>query len=97
MEKVEGRKVRERSEKFKDFFSQARMFWISLTEPEQKRVVKAAHFELGKVETMAVRERMVHDFFNRIDHELARRVAGGIGVDPPPGMTGPRRVTRPPR
>lgn len=82
-EKVEGRKVRERSEKFKDFFSQARMFWISLTESEQDRVVKAGRFELGKVSTMAVRERMVHEFFNRIDHGLARRVAEGIGVEPP--------------
>ena len=32
---------------------------------------------------MEVRERMVHEFFNRIDHTLARKVAEGIGVDPP--------------
>lgn len=83
MEKVEGRKIRDRSDKFKDFFSQARMFWISLTEPEQDRLVAAGRFELGKVGTMAVRERMIHQFFNRIDHGLARRVAEGIGVDPP--------------
>ncbi len=83
MEKVEGRKVRDRSEKFRDFFSQARMFWTSLTATEQKHLVDAAHFELGKVTVTEIRERMVNDFFNRIDHELARKVAEGIGVEPP--------------
>jgi catalase len=82
-EKVEGHKVRERSESFKDFFSQATMFWHSLTAPEQDHLVSAAHFELGKVETMAIRERMVHEFFNKIDHTLAVRVAQGVGVEPP--------------
>jgi catalase len=82
-ERVEGRKIRERSESFKDFFSQATMFWHSLTAPEQDHLVAAAHFELGKVETMAIRERMVHEFFNEIDHQLATRVAKGIGVDAP--------------
>jgi catalase len=32
MEKVEGHKVRERSESFKDHFSQATMFWHSITD-----------------------------------------------------------------
>jgi catalase len=82
-EKVEGHKVRERSESFKDFFSQATMFWRSLTPPEQDHLVSAAHFELGKVDAHAVRERMVHEFFNKIDHALAVRVAEGIGVEPP--------------
>ncbi len=83
MEKVEGRKVRERSESFKDHFSQATMFWHSITEPEQDRLVSALHFELGKVESYEVRQRMVHEIFNRVDHQLARRVAEGIGVPPP--------------
>jgi catalase len=83
MEKVDGHKVKERSESFKDFFSQATMFWHSITEPEQDRLVSALHFELGKVESMEVRHRMIHEIFNRVDHELARRAAAGIGVDPP--------------
>jgi catalase len=83
MEKVEGAKVRARSDKFRDFFSQATMFWKSLTAPEQERLVEAAQFELSKVETMAVRERMVNEFFNRIDHELAVRIAAGIDVAAP--------------
>jgi catalase len=83
MERVDGRKVRDRSEKFRDFFSQANMFWHSLTDHERDRLVSAAHFELGKVMTMEVRERMVYEFFNKIDHDLAVRVAKGIAVKPP--------------
>ncbi len=82
MEKVEGRKVRERSESFKDHFSQATLFWNSLTDPEKEHLVEAAHFELGKVEEMPIRERMV-DLFNNVDHDLAKRVARGIGVPEP--------------
>jgi catalase len=68
MEKVDGHMVKERSESFKDHFSQATMFWHSLTEPEQDRLVSALHFELGKVESMEVRHRMIHEIFNRVDH-----------------------------
>jgi len=83
MEKVEGHKVRERSESFKDFFSQATMFWHSITKPEQDRLVSALHFELGKVESYEVRHRMIHEIFNKVDHQLARRAAMGIGVPAP--------------
>jgi catalase len=89
MEKVDGAKVRNRSDKFRDFFSQAAMFWQSITPGEQQRLVDAAHFELGKVETMAIRERMVNEFFNLIDHNLALRVAEGVGVDAPPKVDTP--------
>ncbi len=82
-EKVDGKKTRARSESFKDFFSQATMFWHSLTAPEQQHVVEAAHFELGKVDDKGVRQRMVHEYFNKIDHDLAKRVAEGLGMEPP--------------
>ena len=81
-EKVEGHKIRERSESFKDFFSQATLFWNSLTQPEKDHLVEAAHFELGKVETIEIRQRMV-ELFNHVDHQLAIQVAQGIGVTPP--------------
>jgi catalase len=83
MEKVDGHKVRERSESFRDHFSQATMFWHSITPPEQDRLVSALHFELGKVQSYEVRHRMIHEIFNRVDHDLARRAAAGIGVPPP--------------
>ncbi|MEP0545572.1 MAG: catalase [Rhodothermales bacterium] len=88
MERVEGHKIRERSESFKDHFSQATMFWHSLTEDEQDRLVDAGRFELGKVTNKEVRERMVHEFLNKINHELAVRVARGIGVEPPEAFAG---------
>jgi len=81
-EKVEGHKIRNRSESFRDFFSQAKLFWNSLSGPEREHLVEAAHFELGKVETMEVRQRMV-GLFNQVDGELAGRVAMGIGVQMP--------------
>jgi catalase len=79
---VNGPKIRERSPSFSDHYSQATLFWNSQTDVEKEHIVEAAHFELGKVETLAIRERMV-DHFNQIDNELAIRVARGIGVAEP--------------
>ena len=81
-ERVEGHVIRERSASFSDHFSQATLFWNSLSTIEKDHLVAAAHFELGKVGDQGVRERMV-DRFNHIDHELAKRVAEGIGVAAP--------------
>lgn len=92
-EKVEGRKVRARSESFKDYFSQATLFWKSLSPPEQQHLIDAAHFELGKVETKEVRERMVA-LFQHVDPTLAVRIAEGIGVAAP--TAGIRPGTIPP-
>jgi catalase len=96
MEKVEGAKVRARSDKFRDFFGQAAMFWQSITPGEQQRLVEAAQFELAKVETMAVRERVVNEIFNRVDHDFAVRVAEGIGVAAPPRVDTPAVTTKAP-
>ncbi len=82
-EKVAGTKIRNRSDSFEDHFTQARLFWNSMSEPEKDNIVDAAHFELGKVGRMEIRERMVYDLFNNVDHEFAKRVAEGIGVEPP--------------
>ena len=83
-EKVQGQKVRGRSDSFKDYFSQATLFWNSLSDPERQHLVLAAHFELGKVETLAIRQRMV-DILDHVDHALALQVAAGIGVAGPSG------------
>jgi catalase len=50
MEKVEGTKIRERSDSFKDFFTQAKLFYDSMSDIEKKHILEAFHFELGKVE-----------------------------------------------
>ncbi|BAY98703.1 catalase [Tolypothrix tenuis PCC 7101] len=85
-ERVEGHKVRDRSPSFKEHFSQATLFWNSLSPVEKEHLIEAAHFELGKVGDQGVRERMV-DRFNHVDHELAKRVAQGIGVAAPSAVT----------
>ena len=72
-------KVRERSEKFFDHFSQARLFYESQTDIEKDHIVSAFRFELGKVEVPEIRERMV-TILNQIDSRLAERVAMGLGL-----------------
>lgn len=82
-EKVTGEKVRARSATFSDHYSQATLFWNSMSPVEKEHIVAAARFELGKVETEAVRKRMVEGFAH-VDMGFARAVAEGIGVPPPP-------------
>ncbi|WP_018477536.1 catalase [Pontibacter roseus] len=84
-EKVEGHKIRARSESFNDHYSQATQFWNSLTEPEKDHLVSAAHFELGKVKNKAIRERQLANFY-KVDPTFAALVAAGIGVEVPKGM-----------
>jgi catalase len=78
-EHVEGDKLRIRPELFADHFSQARQFFFSQTETEQNHIVSAFVFELSKVETSTVRERMIGQLAN-VDMAIARRVADGLGM-----------------
>ncbi|GAA0578390.1 catalase [Caenispirillum bisanense] len=71
---VEGRKLRERSETFADHYSQARQFYISQTKVEQGHIIDAFTFELSKVETPAIRARVVSHLRN-VDEGLAKAVA----------------------
>ncbi len=86
-ERIDARKVRARSESFFDHYSQATMFYRSQSPPEQTHIVSALRFELGKVETKAIRERMLHQLA-RIDRSLARRVADGLGMSVPTKIDG---------
>jgi catalase len=83
-ERVTGEKVRLRSDRFDDHFSQATLFWKSMSPPEQEHIVLAFRFELGKVTAVHIRERIV-DLLTNVDLQLAMRVAEGIGVVPPDG------------
>jgi catalase len=74
-----GAKVRERSATFADHYSQARMFWRSMTPPEQRHIVAAFSFELSKVDTIAVRTRML-GHLQLIEPELHDRVATAMGM-----------------
>lgn len=73
-----GEKARLRPESFADHYSQARQFYISQTPPEQRHIQMALTFELSKVETPAIRERMVSHLMN-IDETLANAVAEKLG------------------
>lgn len=88
MTPVPGEKQRQRSDTFADHYSQARQFYISQTEVEQRHIVEALTFELSKVETPAIRERMVSHLVN-IDTALADRVAQGLGISPLPDAAPP--------
>ncbi|QGQ48492.1 catalase [Metabacillus sediminilitoris] len=90
-EKVEGRKVQSRSESFKDHFSQAAMFWNSMSEPEKEHIIDAFSFELGKVKSKSVQQQVV-DMFANVSVELATAFALAIGAMPP--QKGGSQVTK---
>jgi catalase len=70
---MEGNPVRVRSESFSDHYSQARLFYKSITPPEKKHLANALTFELGKLETEAIRLRMLGHLL-LIDKDLADAV-----------------------
>jgi len=72
-----GPKLRIRSDTFADHYSQARQFYVSQTEIEQNHIAAAFTFELSKVETPAIRARMVAHLLN-VHEDLATKVAGGL-------------------
>ncbi|MEJ7587975.1 MAG: catalase [Ferruginibacter sp.] len=81
-ERIEAKKVRNRSASFFDFFSQATLFFNSQSEPEKNHIVDALRFELGKVDTVAIRQRML-GILTYVDKGLAAQVAYGLGLKIP--------------
>ncbi|MFZ5459276.1 catalase HPII [Stutzerimonas stutzeri] len=94
-ERVEGHKIRNRSESFGDHFSQATLFWNSMSGPEKEHIIGAYTFELGKVERVFIRERQVNEILANIDLELARRVAENLGLPAPAAPTVAAKVPTP--
>ena len=72
-------KLRVRAESFADHYSQARMFFVSQTAPEQAHIAAALVFELSKVQLEHVRTRTLSVIRN-IDEGLAKRVADGLAM-----------------
>lgn len=81
-EKIDARKVRERSKSFFDHFSQATLFFNSQSEPEKMHIIDALRFELGKVEHVEIRERMLV-VLNQVDKGLSAQVAYSLGLSVP--------------
>jgi len=77
---MEGMPIRARSESFSDHYSQARLFFRSITPAEQKHLANALTFELSKVETEAVRRRMLGHLL-LIDKDLANDVITAMGAE----------------
>lgn len=81
----ESTKVRENPASYDDHFSQARLFWLSMSPVEQEHIVAAYTFELGKCYEQVVKERQLLALAN-IDASLCSKVARGLGL-PAPGPT----------
>ncbi|WP_354676664.1 catalase-related domain-containing protein [Cupriavidus plantarum] len=67
-------------QEFADHFSQANLFWRSQSPVEQTQIVDAYTFELSKVSSPEIRQRVVGQLVH-IAPELADQVAGKLGID----------------
>ena len=78
-EETSGEKIRKRSETFSDHYSQARLFYHSMTTPEQSHIASALAFELARVEFKGIRQKMLGHLL-LIDQELHDTVADALGM-----------------
>jgi len=94
-EKIEGIKARLRAPKFKDHFSQAQLFYNSLSKVEQNHIVSALGFELDHCDDPIVYERMTTRLAD-IDINLARDVGTMVGGKVPetPGRPNPGKTEK---
>ncbi|MBL8660645.1 MAG: catalase [Rhodospirillales bacterium] len=92
-ESLSGEKRRLRAESFADHYSQARQFYISQTKGEQEHIASAFTFELSKVETPAIRARVVSHLLN-VDADLAKTVATGLRLKEMPAAADAAQPTR---
>jgi catalase len=81
-EPIAGEKRKVRADSFKDHYSQAKLFWNSMSEIEKQHIIGAYSFELSKVETPAVRERYLTVLAN-VDATLTAAVAKTLGLAAP--------------
>ncbi|MEH1168231.1 catalase [Micromonospora sp. CPCC 205539] len=79
---AEAPKVRANPASFDDHFSQARLFWLSMSPVEREHIIRSYTFELGKCYHQAIKERQLQSLAN-IDPELCAQVATGLGLPAP--------------
>jgi catalase len=80
-EKVDGTKIRARSESFSDHFSQATQFWNSMSDWEQEHIAEAFAFELNQVESEEVRHHVMNELLVNIADPLAAAVSAQTGIE----------------
>jgi catalase len=85
-----GPKRQLRPESFADHYSQARQFYISQAEIERQHIGDAFTFELSKCQRPDIRARVVAQLRN-VHEDLARYVAGSLGLPELPEKTRPAR------
>ncbi len=78
----ESVKVRAQPASFDDHFSQARLFWLSMTDVEKDHIVRAYSFELGKCYEETIKQRQLECLAN-IDPVLCAAVAASLGLTAP--------------
>ncbi len=86
-ERMDGAKIRARSDSFSDHFSQASMFFNSMSDWEKKHIAEALSFELNMVETEALRDRTMNEILVNISDELASMVSARTGIAVKPAGT----------
>jgi catalase len=79
--KVDGAKIRTRSESFSDHFSQATQFWNSMSDWEQVHIAEAFAFELNQVESEEVRHHVMNELLVNIADALAAAVSAQTGIE----------------
>jgi catalase len=79
LERIDSKKIRNRSKSFLDHFSQAQLFFNSQSEAEKTHLISALQFELSKVQAPEIRERMV-GLLTQVDRVLANKVADALGI-----------------
>lgn len=79
-EKVDGAKIRARSDSFSDHFSQATQFWNSMADWEQAHIAEAFAFELNQVESEEVRYHVMNELLVNIADALAQAVSAQTGI-----------------
>ncbi|WP_425307870.1 catalase [Ammonicoccus fulvus] len=79
---VEGQMVRENPASFADHYSQARLFYRSMSPVEQEHIIGAYTFELAKCYEDNIKIRQLQSLAE-IDADLCAEVAAGLGLDAP--------------
>ncbi|PRD48686.1 catalase [Sphingobacterium haloxyli] len=87
-ERIDGKKIRDRSASFNDHFSQPALFFRSLKPWEQSHMIEAYAFELGKCTLDSIKQRMLW-LMSQIDDRLAIAVADKLGLQIPTGIEKP--------
>ena len=75
---VQGMKIRERSKTFGDHYTQAALFYNSLTLPEQEHIGQALTFELSKVSDARIRKLML-EHLAKVDRDWLPKSPASLG------------------